>query len=305
VFRVDGASAAVRIGTIGNEGDLSIRDTNNNEVLQFDAQAAVLRVGNSRNEGDVIVRDAANREVIHADGGNAALYVGATGNEGDVIVRDGEGREVFHVDGSHAALYIGATGNEGDIIVRDARGNEVFRFDAEFAVLRVGAAGNEGDIICRDDAGNESIHLNGGSGDIILRNADAAEDFDVADGVDTTPGSVMVVGDDGRVRPCTEGYDRAVVGVVAGGAPHRPGIVLDRQPDASNRVALSMMGKVACRADASYGPIRAGDLLTTAPTPGHAMRASDEGRARGAVIGKALSGLAAGQGSVSVLVGLQ
>jgi hypothetical protein len=35
------------------------------------------------------------------------------------------------------------------------------------------------------------------------------------------------------------------------------------------------------------------------------MRASDEGRARGAVIGKALSGLADGQGSVSVLVGLQ
>jgi len=48
-----------------------------------------------------------------------------------------------------------------------------------------------------------------------------------------------------------------------------------------------------------------GDLLTTSPTPGHAMRADDPGRAFGAVLGKALRPLADGQGLVPILVALQ
>ena len=48
-----------------------------------------------------------------------------------------------------------------------------------------------------------------------------------------------------------------------------------------------------------------GDLLTTSKTHGHAMRATDPGRAFGSVIGKALSGLAHGQDMISVLVTLQ
>jgi hypothetical protein len=62
---------------------------------------------------------------------------------------------------------------------------------------------------------------------------------------------------------------------------------------------------VWCRAEADSGPIGIGDLLTTSGTPGHAMRAGDPGRAFGAVIGKALAGLASGRGLIPVLVALQ
>ena len=65
------------------------------------------------------------------------------------------------------------------------------------------------------------------------------------------------------------------------------------------------MGKVYCKVDADHAPIKVGDLLTTASTPGHAMKATDALRAFGAVIGKALQPLQSGTGLVAVLVALQ
>jgi hypothetical protein len=65
------------------------------------------------------------------------------------------------------------------------------------------------------------------------------------------------------------------------------------------------MGRVYCKADAAGGAIAAGDLLTTARTPGHVMRATDPLRAFGSVVGKALGGLDRGTGLIQVLVALQ
>jgi len=243
-------------------------------VLQFDAQYAVLRIGNTENEGDLIVRDSQNREV-------------------------------FHVNGNNAAVRIGTAGNEGDISVRDASDREVLQFDAQYAVLRVGATGNEGDIIVRDDDGDEVIHLNGGTGDIILRNADAAEQFDLAEAAQIMPGTLMVLNHEGKLEPSSTAYDKKVVGIVAGAGNYRPGIVLDHKNGAEARVPISVLGKVSCKADATYGPIEVGDLLTTSPTPGHAMKACDPQRSFGSVIGKALKPLRQGAGQVDVLIALQ
>jgi hypothetical protein len=77
------------------------------------------------------------------------------------------------------------------------------------------------------------------------------------------------------------------------------------QPHAEGEHPVAMTGRVWCRADAAGGPIRRGDRLTTSPTPGHAMRVSDESRAPGGVIHKAMTGLEAGTGLVLVLVNLQ
>jgi hypothetical protein len=63
-------------------------------------------------------------------------------------------------------------------------------------------------------------------------------------------------------------------------------------------VALS--GIVLCKVDAGYGSIQMGDLLTTSPTKGHAMRSVDY--APGTIIGKALEPLDAGIGLIKVLV---
>jgi hypothetical protein len=66
-----------------------------------------------------------------------------------------------------------------------------------------------------------------------------------------------------------------------------------------------MTGRVWCLADAAHSPIQRGDRLTTSPAVGHAMKAADEARAPGAVLGKAVSELREGRGFVLVLVNLQ
>jgi len=65
------------------------------------------------------------------------------------------------------------------------------------------------------------------------------------------------------------------------------------------------MGKVYCKVDASDVAVAIGDLLTTSSTPGHAMKAADQRRAFGAVIGKALQPCIGVRGLIPILVTLQ
>jgi hypothetical protein len=150
------------------------------------------------------------------------------------------------------------------------------------------------------------------TGDLVLQGADVAEQFDVADQVgaldDVAPGTVVVLDNRGALRPCNRTYDRRVAGVISGAGDRVAALVLDRQQPAGERPAarraVAVVGKVWCRADASVAPIHVGDLLTTSSTPGHAMTAIDAYAAFGAVLGKALTPLAAGQGLVLMLVAL-
>lgn len=141
-------------------------------------------------------------------------------------------------------------------------------------------------------------------GDIKLIGADLAEEFAVCGEIEAEPGCVMVLAGDDQVQVSREAYDRRVAGVVSGAGSYRPGLILDRRTDSTRR-PLALTGKVWCRVDADWGRVEIGDLLTTSPTPGHAMRADDPIRAFGAVIGKALGSLASGQALVPVLVALQ
>jgi hypothetical protein len=145
----------------------------------------------------------------------------------------------------------------------------------------------------------------GVGGDILLANADCAEDFDVACLSQAEPGSVMVIGEDGVLHPCSAAYDKCVAGVISGAGQYKPGLILDKQPGSSSRSPVALLGKVCCKVTAENGPIEMGDLLTTSPLRGHAMRASDPTRAFGAVIGKALRSHASGEGLIPILIALQ
>ena len=89
----------------------------------------------------------------------------------------------------------------------------------------------------------------------------------------------------------------------AGGV--RPGLTMgqDGVLDGDTKVALT--GRVYVRCSTENGPIRPGDLLTTASLAGAAMRATDVERSFGAVLGKAMGELSEGEGLVLVLVNLQ
>jgi hypothetical protein len=114
----------------------------------------------------------------------------------------------------------------------------------------------------------------------------------------------------------------AVFGIVAAD----PGVVLGTQPppDAGTydeggeetpvseavvavpepiQVPVALSGVALCKVDAGYGSILPGDLLTTSPSPGHAMRTDEP--LPGTILGKALEPLDTGTGLIKVLVMLR
>jgi hypothetical protein len=175
------------------------------------------------------------------------------------------------------------------------------------ASIRVGGGANaiNGELQVRNSNNQTTIHLDGQAGDIVLQNADCAEDFELADNVDIIPGNVMVLDAQGKLRPSQQAYDRRVAGIVAGAGTLKPGIILGRRSGSETTVPIALVGRTYCMVDATNTSIEVGDLLTTSSTPGLAMKADDSSRTPGAVIGKALDPLQHGTGLVRVLVALQ
>jgi hypothetical protein len=143
------------------------------------------------------------------------------------------------------------------------------------------------------------------TGDIRLTNADCAEDFDIAQSVSAEPGMVMVLTNEGMLKPSDGAYDKRVAGVISGAGDYKPGILLDKHGGRLDRSPVALLGKVFCKVDASNAAIEVGDLLTTSPTLGHAMKVVDPFKAFGAVIGKALAPFEGGKGLIPILVALQ
>ena len=95
----------------------------------------------------------------------------------------------------------------------------------------------------------------------------------------------------GMLRRADSPADPAVVGIVA----------RDAVEDGDTWTASLHDSQFATlKVDAGYGAIRAGDLLTTSPTPGHAMVTLAP--IPGTVVGKAIEPLDAGTGRIKVLV---
>ncbi|HEX6798055.1 MAG TPA: hypothetical protein VF116_10125 [Ktedonobacterales bacterium] len=159
-----------------------------------------------------------------------------------------------------------------------------------------------------ESAHGMALHVEGDAevtGDVKFVNGDCAEEFDVQDGAEIDPGTVVVIDEMGCLTPSAQPYDRRVAGIVSGAGEYRPAIILDRQTGDGRRQPVALVGKVYCKVNAEYAPIAIGDMLTTSPTPGHAMKAGDPTQAFGAVIGKALRALPEGRGMIPVLVALQ
>jgi hypothetical protein len=141
----------------------------------------------------------------------------------------------------------------------------------------------------------------------ISGGADIAEPFAVANPETVLPGQVVVIDDANArlLRVSDRPYDQRVAGVVAGGGSLSPGLTLNRLRTGSSEQYVALTGLVYVRADATEGAIRAGDLLTTSSTVGHAMRVDNYERAQGAILGKAMEPLSEGTGLVLTLVTLQ
>lgn len=164
---------------------------------------------------------------------------------------------------------------------------------------------NNGGVRCSDIISTsritcDELQLNGGS--------DIAEPFSVDQKAGIEPGMVVAIDPEnaGKLRLCNAPYDSQVAGIVSGAGGVKPGVTMKQAGTlADGELPVALTGRVYCWCDASGGPIKPGDLLTTSSVPGHAMKATDRQRAFGATLGKAMTSLHEGRGLVLVLVNLQ
>lgn len=246
------------------------------------------------------------------------------GDHGDIVLHDLDGNQSVSIRGkakdsyagyNYTGLWVGASEGKkpGRICLRDSEGKDSLIIDGHTRTLEfhdnqstgVIISGTQKRILILDDFGNESIMLDGNTGDVSIKGADCAEDFDTFDSEALEPGTVMVIEQNGKLRQSNIEYDKKVAGVISRGGDYKPGLVLDKKQSSVNRNSISLIGKVYCKVDAQYSPIEVGDLLTTSNTAGHAMKVKDPLSAFGAVIGKALSSLNTGKGLIPILVALQ
>lgn len=145
----------------------------------------------------------------------------------------------------------------------------------------------------------------------ITGGSDLSERFEIGTGqtgVVPSPGMVVSIdpNNPGQLVVSSHAYDPAVAGIVSGAGGISTGMLMAQSGSVTDGThAVALTGRVYCQADASYGPIRPGDLLTTSETPGHAMKVTDYAKSRGTILGKAMSSLPDGRGLVLVLVTLQ
>jgi hypothetical protein len=140
----------------------------------------------------------------------------------------------------------------------------------------------------------------------ITGGADLAEPFQMSGGA-ITKGAVVIIDETnpGRLKLSDRAYDTRVAGIVSGANGIKPGIMLHQEGAIEGGENVALSGRVYALADAANGSIQPGDLLTTSPVPGHAMKVTDHTKAQGAILGKAMSSLLDGRGMVLVLVSLQ
>jgi len=149
------------------------------------------------------------------------------------------------------------------------------------------------------------------AGNVAVDGNIAAKYQDVAEWVEAVgappPGTVVVADPAGqnRVKTANAPYDTGVLGAVSA----QPGVILGEP--GPTKVLVAQSGRVTVKVDASYGAITSGDLLSTSPTPGYAMRSEPLTLGKlswhrpGTVLGKALEALPAGRGEILVLITLQ
>lgn len=232
--------------------------------------------------------------------GRFGVYVGSSNADGIRIdAAGGDGLEVNSASGADgvrvndAARYAGNFNNNSDNATLRARQNGTGDLLHALAGTNLRfAVRNNGDV--------------NADGTFTSPAADLAEAFAVVGPkADYEPGDVLVISahTDRTVEQSTEAYSTRVVGVYA----TKPGVLLGkRDDDLTDKVPMGVVGVIPTKVSAENGPIRRGDLLVTAHTPGHAMKADPDVLRFGMVLGKALAPFdGPGTGVIEVLVNVK
>jgi hypothetical protein len=256
---------------------------------------------------DTFSSTASYQFLVRAGGG---VGINLAAPQADLSVAGSMNIDQANINGSTKTnlLTFGSFSGEG---IGSARVGDVNRFGLDFYTayakrISITQAGNVG---IGTTAPQTALDVNGETRTKVLTitgGADVAEPFEMSDPA-IPVGSVVIIDElhPGRLALSEEPYDTRVAGVVSGANGVQPGLTLRQEGALEGTQKVALSGRVYVLADASMGTIRPGDLLSTSPTPGHAMKAVDPSRRQGAILGKAMTRLDEGKGYVLVLVTLQ
>ncbi|MCK4678975.1 MAG: hypothetical protein KAT48_12645, partial [Bacteroidales bacterium] len=244
-------------------------------------------------------------------GNGIAGYFKANGSDCAFIIdQDGSG-PIFKGFGSNGGQDEVRIDTDGTMHFYNAGHTQTIMIDPEES-----AAPDGGQITLYNASGVATIEIDGDYNDDgriktqelqITGGSDIAEPFDIISEDEILPGMVLSIDKDhpGKLIVSDKAYDRCVAGVVSGAGDIETGLVIKQENSiADGEYPVALAGRVYCLADATYGSIEPGDLLTTSNTPGHAMKVTDHTNAHGTIIGKAMTTLKDGKGLVFVLVSL-
>jgi hypothetical protein len=142
----------------------------------------------------------------------------------------------------------------------------------------------------------------------IRGGADLSEVFEINQPSDIEPGMIVAIDpeNEGQLRMSQKPYDNQIAGVLSGANGVRTGILMGQEGSmADGEYAVALVGRVYVLASSESGPIKPGDFLTSSSRPGYAMKVKRARKARGAIIGKAMTALKGDLGLVLVLINLQ
>jgi hypothetical protein len=282
-------------GSISTTGDaFSVEQTGNGSAGHFIGSSAAcstatfIAESNSWGGAASIIGTGTGSSAMTVKGTNtSALYVradGATGFAGQFRINHGSNSSdalLASTSGPGNAFVANQGGTAGNIAVFQSNGT---------AKARIDKAGKG--------------YFNGGT---QSSGADVAEAFAVEGSVKGyEPGDVLVIStrNDRTVELSDEPYSTRVIGVYA----TKPGVLLtERDSDSSldDLVPMGVVGVIPTKVSTENGPIRRGDLLVSAGTPGHAMKADPLEIEFGSVIGKALEDFDGESGMINVFVNVK
>ena len=264
------ATAVTLYDVAGVEGRMGVSSVDFNQSgTHFAARTGFTSSG--LGEGVDIIASTANADVRFYTGGST------TSNERLRIASDGN-------------IGIGTSNPNAALVVRSGSNTNLIE------------AYNNTDLVFRVERNTGNVFADGtftGGGADVAEYINVTEPVESGDVVEIDPTNA------GKFRKTFEQSSTRVAGIIT----TEPGVVLGyNDVDSENgieRPAIALAGRVPVKANAKYGAIAIGDLLTSSPFPGYAMRCPLPDECIGAIIGKAMEPLAEGVGKVMVQVMLR